>query len=623
MKRIAVAIVTVVAFLAILVAATPFIVPDSFLKNRIAAQISAWTGRAVTIAGEPTLSLYPTLTITVADLAVSNPAEIGDDAFMTAAGVRATMPLLPLLFGRTEFDQFELTDPRVRLIVDKNGRTNWDLADSTIVEQAETLAAAPAPAAQPDPPPVEPGATNLPPPLPPPDIRIGHLRIVNGTVIYDDLAAERREEMTAVNLELIWPSASAPARASGSLVWRGEQIDFNGALATPLVLIAGGKSPLRLAAASTALRIALRGDASGGGARFDGWANVTTPSLRRAITWFGTPLQPASTLGAAAIDGLVSVRPDSIAFENAALEFDGNRADGDIAVGFSTPRPLVTATLTTDRLDLSAYIEGARSDLTASGSWLVVPTGLGFAGAFDADIGVAAGELLIFGMHIDNAAGRAKLSAGAVDLTIDDGQLAGGNVKARVEARMIDADLVANATAEAINVSAGPALGDAAGITALSGTGRATLAIGSRGKTWGEFARAVTGSLDVAIERGLLSGFDVPKLAVELADPLALPVSPGDARTVFSQLTGSIDVTEGDFVTDDLRMEGDGFAVTIAGRGSILNGLVDARGTIAAGSDTVPVTITGRWRAPAVARDPGPDSPEEPTEPAAGEPTGG
>lgn len=598
MKRIAIAIVTLVAFLAIVVAAIPFIVPDSFLKDRIAAKIAVWTGRVVTITGDPTLSLYPNLTITVTDLAVSNPEGMGGDAFLTAEAVRATMPVLPLLFGRTEFDQFEVVEPRVRLITDKAGQTNWGLAGSGLMAQAERMAA---PAAAPAPP-TDPAATT-PPPLPPPDIRFGRLRVVSGTIIVDDLATERREELSGVTLEMTWPTASAAMDGNGTFTWRGERVDFNGWIGAPLMLLAGETSRIRFALASTGLRAAFQGEAEDGGRRLAGNATITAPSLRRALTWFGTPLEPGPTLAATAIDGSVVAGSGSIAFQNAAVELDGNRAIGDVALSFTGPRPRLAATLTTDRLDLSSYFEAARIAITG-GSWLVAPTSLPVAGVLDADVRVTAGEMLLGTAHIDNLAGGATLDHGAATIAIDDGQLAGGTIRGKFEARMVDADLVANGSVELIDVDTGSALADAATISAVDGRGGAMLAVGSRGKTWGEFARGIGGTLKFVIRDGALHGIDVAEVASMLAQPDDEPVRPIGGTTPFTALRGTVGIAQGDLVTEALTLSAPSLSVTIGGRGSILNGLLDARAEIVSEGKVVPVTITGRWRAPTISRDP-------------------
>lgn len=599
MKRIAIAAVSVVAFLAILVAAIPFIVPDSFLRDRIAARVSTWTGRTVTINGDPSLSLYPSLAITVGDLTVSNPETMGDEAFISAASVRATMPLLPLIFGRTEFDQFELIEPRIRLVTDKAGENNWRLTGGRILAQAQQAASGDNPPAEA--PPADPAAVATPVSTPPRDVRVGTIRILNGTIVLDDLATERREELSGVNAEFSWPTAAAVLSGTGTFTWRGERVDANAVFTRPLMLLAGKNSPVRAALASTGIRISLQGDVGAGMERFSGRANITTPSLRRVLTWLGTPLEAGPTLGAVAVDGAVKVENGAIAFENAAIEFDGNRAVGDLALDVTLPRPRISATLTMERLDLSAYFEAARVAVT-SGSWLVTPTSLPIANVLDADVRVTAGEMLLGTAHIDNLAGSATLDHGAATIAIDDGQLAGGFIRGRVEARMVEADFVASATAEIADVETGTALEDTAGIDVLSGRAGATLSIGSRGKTWGELARNIAGTLIFSVRDGTLAGVDLAAAAEALAVPGAEPIQP-TGSTAFTRMAANVEIREADLITRDLAIEGPDASALVAGRGSILNGLIDGTATISSGGDTVPVTITGRWRAPTLARE--------------------
>jgi hypothetical protein len=99
----------------------------------------------------------------------------------------------------------------------------------------------------------------------------------------------------------------------------------------------------------------------------------------------------------------------------------------------------------------------------------------------------------------------------------------------------------------------------------------------------------------------------------------------GDSVTVFSDLTATLAIAEGNLATDDLSMVGNGYTVGVAGKGSVLNGLIDAKARIVAGETAVPVTITGKWRAPVVARETATAAPEQDGAPPNGpaHPTGG
>ena len=102
------------------------------------------------------------------------------------------MRLLPLLLGRTEFDEFELIRPRIRLVVGDDGRANWRMATS-----ASRRRRCAAPAGEPDGDAVRRGRSAGG------DVRIGRLKVTDGTILYDDLASDRHEEMTAVDLDIV------------------------------------------------------------------------------------------------------------------------------------------------------------------------------------------------------------------------------------------------------------------------------------------------------------------------------------------------------------------------------------------------------------------------------------
>ena len=128
MKRIAILAVIAVGLAGLAALAVPLVVSPDLIKQRIAERISAATGRDVTLAGEPSLSIYPHLAVTIDRLTIANPKGMGDDPFLVADEVTTRLRLLPLLIGRMELDAFELVRPRVHLITDGDGRANWKMA---------------------------------------------------------------------------------------------------------------------------------------------------------------------------------------------------------------------------------------------------------------------------------------------------------------------------------------------------------------------------------------------------------------------------------------------------------------------------------------------------------------
>jgi AsmA protein len=576
MRRIARLTVVVVVFgVAVLVAAVvPNLVSSDYFKQRIADRIAELTGRAVTLNGDSSLSIYPHLAVSVGDLTIANREGMGDDPFIAADTVTTRLRVLPLLIGRVELDEFDLSQPRIHLVVDEKGDTNWRVPQSEV-----TAAAAPPPTAA--------GA--------------GRIVLTNGTIIYDDLASDRHEEMTNVDLDLSWPQAEGLS-GTGTLQWRGETIEFSGAVAKPSELAAGDPSPVRFAIGSTPLRVSFNGTLSGlDNHRFQGEASLTTSSLRRTIEWLGTPMGSGAILGAASIKGDIDWLNSTMSFTNATVELDGNSAEGSLSARFGNGWPAVRATLSTAKLDLSPYVEAMRADLVADGPVLIAPTRLPIAEGVDVALDMSAQQVLIGTLRIGPARLAASTKDGKASLKIEEAQFYGGRLEGDVIAAMDGETLSASAHANLAAVPARAALSDLADISALGGTGAAVIDVNGRGQNWGEFAQSINGTVMIALADGSLSGVDVNALAALATHPAIVPLGVGEASTGFTSMAGTLSIGGGTLETDDLVAEGKDYRVSVSGWGSLVSGIVNATATLAtAGNDPreVPLRIGGTWWAP-------------------------
>jgi uncharacterized protein involved in outer membrane biogenesis len=506
---------------------------------------------------------------------------MGSDPFVAAERLHTRLRLLPLLLGRAEFDEFELTKPTIHLVIDADGRHNWDITRGRVAKQA--LASSPENAAA--------------------DTAIGHLVVNGGTILYDDLDHDTREQMTDVDLDVMWPSVSATASGRGKLTWRGEPMEFTALLAAPLQLIRGNTSAARFAIASTPVRASFSGRATGnGGLHLYGDASISTPSLRRTIEWLGTPMGAGAILGAAAVRGTASVGGPTIGFDAATVELDGNSASGSLGVSFAGERPLVRGTLAFDALDLSAYIEAIRADLIASGSWMIAPARLAFAEAVNADLHFTMAQVTMGAILAGKTDAAVTMKDGGLDIAIADADFYSGKVTSHVGLTRSADTLAGTLTAKITGVSARPALTDLAGISALGGTMDAMLDLTARGRSWSEFANTIAGKGTLATKDGTLTGLDLASAANALVDPFAGTISAGDGETTFPLLTAGFTVANGEIATDDLFMVGDDFRLALSGHGSVLNGGVEGRAILTNSTESIPVSLAGTWRQPTLTR---------------------
>jgi AsmA protein len=593
MKRLAILAAILVGVAALAVASAPLIISTDLVKHRIADQIANWTDRAVTFRGEPSVSFYPYLTVQLSDVALAEPPGMGDQPFMTMDVLMGKFRLLPLLFGRVEITEFRLVRPRINLRIDAAGRPNWEMNRGTVGAEAAEADLRPSPTAK--------GKA-----IPPANITLGRFIIRDGVIDYADETAGQHNEATAVNIDVSWPSTSQAATGSGSLIWRDQPVEFNASLATPMALLAGGVSPMRFALASKPVRIAFTGKVLQlDNLQVEGDASLTTPSVRQAIEWAGTPMGPGAILGAASLKGKIKWIGSSISFSQASIEFDGNSAEGALSVSYTRGRPTFQGTLDFEKLDLTPYVEASRADMNANGSWLAAPARLPTLTACDLDIRVSAGAVIIGAKHLGRAAAAAAIKDGRLTVTIGDAQLYGGHLQAEIAAEMQDDAVVGSAKAKIDGVSAKLALLDLAGVGALEGASSLDIDVKGMGRSWGEFAEALSGTARLSIADASLAGIEVRQFASRMAARDAGAIVPGAGATAFSAISATLRLAEGALSTDDFHAEGPGYEVGIAGSASLLTQLVEAKGTLTmANSATagepaeIPFAIAGTWRAP-------------------------
>jgi AsmA protein len=596
MRRFALLVIGAVALIALVAAAVANFASADRIKMRIAENIAALTGRQVVLKGAPVLTVYPSIAITVGDLTIANPDGTSGDPLLTSESVTARVRLLPLLMGNAQFDSIELTKPRIHLVANADGRTNFTLpaaAGSTPAASAavgSSIASTPAPAAASGPPaPVASAAGPSPP---------RRIKITAGTVVYDEVATSRHEEVSELDLEATWPDLSSPLVGTGTARWRGELVDFNGQLGDPLAAAGGAASPFRLALAAKPIRIAFNGTL---GPSIDGAVTVSTPALRRLLEWTGAAKAMGSgpTLGAASIQGKLDWMGRDISLADATVELDGNSGVGAFTYDYAGQKPLVEGTLAAGQLDLSPYLDGLKADAGA----LLGPAALPFADVVDLDLRVSSNEVLVGPLRFTKAAAAVAMRAGNLTLNVVDASLYGGSLTADAKVTRVSDRLVSEASVKLTNVAAGSALTDLAGIQSLDGAASGSLDVRTQGASWGEFVQGLTARGSFTVQNGTLSGLDVNDLA-SLADAPAVPLAPGAGSMTFAKLAGTVTLDAGILETKDTVVSGGTYRIDLRGWGSLATGLIEAGATLgpatggASSGKVVPIAISGSWRRP-------------------------
>ncbi len=608
-RRIAVIALAAVAVLGVIAAAVPLVLSTDVVKQRIVDQITYLTGRDFTFEGDPSLSLYPYLTVRLHNAVLANADGMGNKPFIEMDTMTGKLEILPLLLGRLEFAQFKLVNPRINLRIDADGHGNWILNQGAIGSQVSKGD--------------KQGSTSeIAPPSPLADIKLGRFVIRDGIVNYTDNRSGRQEQLTEVNVSFDWTSTTTAAGGTGSFIWRGEPVKFNGGIDAPLALLAGGSSPLRFAFTAAPLRLSFTGTAlQFAGTQLEGDIQLTTPSVRRVVEWMGAPIETGAMLGAGSVAGKINWLGPSVSISDATIELDGNVAEGAISATINDGLSSLQGTVAFDSLDLSPYLEAARASIAASGPWTSTPLKLPLDQIGDVDLRVSTGQLKAGSLTIGRTAATAILKKGRLVVTVGEAQLGDGTAEARL---VLDTDSGATTGSTQLklhDVALSSVLGDLAGLIAFDGTANGNINVHGHGRNLGDFMGNLAGKARITITDGAFKGVDLASLPAALQHPEGYAIG---GSTAFTTAGCTLAFADGLVTTDDFRAEGRDFTLTLGGHAGLLQPSIAARGVLSLGngngaSQDLPFLVDGTWTNWHLSPDLGPPvervAPGEPTQP--------
>lgn len=559
MKRIALILVAALGCAVVLFALLVALVPREALKSQMSEQIASWTGRDVSLRGEPEIHIFPSLSVTLNDVHVAGPEGMEDAEVISMDRLTGTVRLLPLMIGRIEIASYTMMRPLVRLVRDGKGRRNWDFDSGAAALQLAFAG----------------------------DVPLGQFTLEGGTITYEDRLGGDGERLDSVNLSISWPSVRNPLAISGSGIWRGELVTASGKAAEPFAFLNGHATPVDLRLDSAPMNVVLTGEANEYPAsKVTGSLQLSTPSLRRFASWLGSAIGPGSTLGQASGSGTALIDRDGLSVENAEVSLDGNTATGALKIAIS-PKLDITGTLAFDALDLSPYFDGFSTAVATSADWRRVALPTDWFGGMNADIRLSANAVQIGTLAASSAAASAILHEGRLEIGLARALFGGGSIAgtlaitgaqngqpATAEAQLRGSDIAFAVPAATLKLplsasgttslfvdlsTKGPDLGAMLG--GLSGAARLTVTNANVPLFGiGEVARAAAGNAKPA---------QAPGQALEL-----VPVTSASAGLRFSSSVLTLD--RGEVVTPS-------YAASVQGWIGLLDGSLGLNGTVTPG----------------------------------------
>lgn len=588
--------------------------PVDLVRDEIIREVKAHTGRDLSVSGGTSLSLFPSLAVTLENVSLSAPPGMAVPPLAVMRRLEARASLVSVLAGQFRVEQLVLTDPVVELSIDANGKKSWDFAslgarrikvaqapggsgagEGMPPELREFLRNATTPAQ---------GHANSPSQSAPAEAARGKparvaegfddIRIVNGTIRYKDAQTGHAEVVTRVNASVAAPSLNRAIGAKGGFDIRGERISFQTEFSTPADLIDRRPARVVLAMASdpagpTRLNASFKGtvtpDSRAGrndDVRIEGPIRIDAASASRIGELLGISGASMATKGPLTLSAQLNSEPSLVSINELDVKVGEMTARGLLHISHGSAgktRPRIKADLRIAGLDVDrisgrgeapSSVEAARpfrgsappdtagprvKGYVKREGWSDEPYDVAALGQFDAEARLAFSNLKVGDIRVEGADVTLTLDDRVLRTTLDNIRLYGGRGRGLINLDARGRALAMGANLSLIDVAGLPFMKDVADLDWLDGKAQIQLALAGQGETEKALVDSLTGQAKVDFENGAIVGINIPQMVRALGQgQLSGFERTATARTDFSEAAASFEIRAGVAETRDLRL---------------------------------------------------------------------
>jgi AsmA protein len=582
-KRLGFVLLAITAAGAGILTTAGYLVSADTVREQAMREIRAVTGLAPVLRGTASVSLFPSGSVSFADVVLGDPQHPA----LMAERLTARLRFFPLLIGRVEIADVSLERPTIAVDVDANGQTNWSgLIDALARSQ-------------------KPGA--------PRTTAFSEMRIDNGTVMVRDPAHKISEDLSEVAFSLAWPSISKSFGATGRFVWHDEPVDASLTLADFAGALTGNRSGLKVRLAGAPLKAAFEGSLSMSPTlKIEGTLAADAPSLRNTLLWTGQKPLPGGGFGRFAIKAQTTVVGGTIGLSGVNVDLDGNTAEGVLT--FATDgRQTLQGTLAADTLDVTPYVSTVRLLTANQREWTQTRIGLDGLSGIDADLRLSAANVIMSNAKIGRTAIGANLRSGHLVVTVGEAQAYGGVIKGSLSLSNLEVGVDVRSQLQFTDVDLEGCLGQLFGLRRLEGKGNISLSVEGSGDSVLAVTQTLTGTATLMGQNGALAGLNVEQLLRRLE---RRPLSGGGefrtGSTPYDKIDVGLKIVNGTATVDDMKIDGAAVRLALAGSASIPERDLDLKGTAALvvaarpglAPFELPFIVQGSWDDPIMLPDP-------------------
>ena len=582
-KRLGLAVCALILAVFGALAVVSVLLPKDQVREAVKAEIRAATGLDPVLRGDVSVSLFPYGQVVLWDVSLGDgPGEPP----LHATRLNARLSFLPLLTGNIEIADLTLSDPRIVVMIDETGRSNW-------APLLKALTRAFDPNGRPH--------DDVP--------SFSEIRINGGTVVWRDDMRRIYEYVSGADLSLAWPAISRSFAITGNVRYRGEMLDVGATLGNFAAALQGERSALKVRMAGEPFKFAFDGAmATHPTLKIEGATSADAVSLRRALLWAGKQPFPGGGFERFALKAQTNVVGGTIALSSVNLELDGNSAEGVLTFA-ADGRQTLQGTLAADELDLTPYLSTIRMMGASNREWSRAHLDISGLSTADLDLRLSAAKLVIGQTTLGRTAVAANLRGGQLGITVGEVRGFGGIIRGSLG--LAQAPQGTRFTSQMLfdNVNLARCIGDLFGISRIDGRGTMSLTLDCTGNSVFAITRALEGEATLVAGKGALTGLNVEQLLRRLE---RRPLSAGNefrsGRTPYESLNVRVKIAKGQATIDDVMLRSPDIHLAMAGFASIPSRELDLKGVAAlvstgsAAADRkpfeLPFVVQGQWDDP-------------------------
>jgi AsmA protein len=601
MKKLLLIVVGLVVVVVVAALALPFLIPTETYKAQIESQVERVTGRALQIEGPLEFSLLPSVALRADNVRLANAPGAAEADMVRLKALEVELKVWPLLRGSLEVDRLVLVEPQIHLEVDQQGRPNWQLAEPASAGDGSQAASGGGSEAGSGSGGEAGGGGGTT--LPISDIKLGEIRIENGTLTYQDARSGTSERVDAINLSVNLPDLASRLQADGALDYKGRTIELDLALDHPLTVVQGGASPLSLAIDAELLKVGFKGEVSNAAEPSAvGGLDLAVSSIRDLAAWLAEPIAfQGEGLQKLTIKGQLDGAPSRVAFTDATIGLDAIEGRGELIAELAGAVPKLSGRLDLGAVDLDPYLapeaaptEGRRpaadggqagtgtggqagtgsagqappaeTPAPAAAGWSDEPIELPPLGGAEVDFELTLDALTMRGLELGPTVLGLTMQGNTLEAALKEFALYGGRGSGTLRVALEQGVPTIRQQFRLEGLQALPFLRAAADFERLEGTANAELSLTTRGNTERKLVQNLNGTGEVAFRDGALVGINLAAMVRNAAGAFLDPAAGEARKTDFAELGGTFKITDGVLANDDMHLRAPALRIDGSGR---------------------------------------------------------